>query len=142
MDRAENVPGKEGVETREITIAGMGCDNCAKKLERALRAHGGVKAARVDGIAGRATVTFDRRLTNIPKLQEVVAKSGYRAGAAVEGDQAAAAIRPDTGACGYGAGDGGAAVRICAKADKRRSQGGQGQNPGKPGSGRAVRYRT
>jgi hypothetical protein len=30
---------------------------------------------------GRATVTFDRTLTNIPELHEVIAKSGYRAGA-------------------------------------------------------------
>jgi len=81
MDNAENERSEEGVETREITIAGMGCDNCVKKLERALRAQGGVKAVSVDGIAGRATVTFDRRLTNIPELQEVIAKSGYRASA-------------------------------------------------------------
>jgi Cu+-exporting ATPase len=81
MDKAENEQTEESVETSEITVAGMGCDNCVKKLERALRAHGGVKAARVDGIAGRATVTFDRRRTNIPELQAVIAKSGYRAGA-------------------------------------------------------------
>ena len=64
-----------------LTIAGMGCDNCARKLDRALRAKDGVKAVRVDSIAGRATVTFDRSKTNIPELQEVVVKSGYRAGA-------------------------------------------------------------
>jgi copper chaperone CopZ len=36
---------------------------------------------RVDSIAGRARVTFDPSKTNIPELQEVVVKSGYRAGA-------------------------------------------------------------
>jgi copper chaperone CopZ len=35
----------------------------------------------VDGIVGRATVTFDPTRTNIPELQQVVAKSGYRADA-------------------------------------------------------------
>jgi hypothetical protein len=35
----------------------------------------------VDGIAERATVTFDRRRTNISELHEVIAESGYRAGA-------------------------------------------------------------
>jgi copper chaperone CopZ len=69
------------LETREITIAGMGCDNCARKLDRALRAKDGVKEVRVDSVAGRATVTFDPSKTNIPELQEVVVKSGSRAGA-------------------------------------------------------------
>ena len=70
MDEARKAQSEAGVETREITIAGMGCDNCVKKLERALRAHGGVKGAQVDGIAGRARVTFDRRRTSIAELQE------------------------------------------------------------------------
>ena len=81
MDQVEPVVGSEVLETREITIAGMGCDNCVRKLEKALRAKDGVKEVRVDGIAGRATVTFDRSRTSIPELQEVIAKSGYRAGA-------------------------------------------------------------
>jgi len=81
MDKAENTPTGGALETRELTIAGMGCDNCARKLDRALRAKDGVKEVRVDSIAGRATVTFDPSKTNIPELQEVVVKSGYRAGA-------------------------------------------------------------
>jgi copper chaperone CopZ len=84
MDQVEPVQGADALETQEIVIAGMGCDNCVRKLERALRAKAGVKEARVDGVAGRATVTFDRMRTNIPELHEVIAKSGYRAGA-VEG---------------------------------------------------------
>ena len=81
MDKAENTRSGGALETRDITIAGMGCDNCARKLDRALRAKDGVKEVRVDSIAGRATVTFDPARTNIPELQEVVVKSGYRAGA-------------------------------------------------------------
>jgi len=81
MDEVQTTPAAEALETREIKIAGMGCENCVRKLERALRAKDGVKEARVDGIAGRATVTFDRTRTNLPELHEVIAKSGYRAGA-------------------------------------------------------------
>ena len=81
MDQVEQVPGIEALETREIKIAGMGCENCVRKLEKALRAKDGVKEVRVDGIAGRATVTFDGARTNLPELHEVIAKSGYRAGA-------------------------------------------------------------
>jgi P-type Cu+ transporter len=81
MDKVENPQSSALLETREMTIAGMGCDNCVRKLERAFRATAGVKEASVDGIAGRAKVTFDPTVTNLPELQEVVAKSGYRAGA-------------------------------------------------------------
>jgi copper chaperone CopZ len=81
MEQTEQMQGAEALETREIKIAGMGCDNCVRKLERALRAKDGVKEVRVDGIAGRATVTYDRTRTNVSALQEVIAKSGYRAGA-------------------------------------------------------------
>ena len=81
MDNAQNAQSEGPWETRDLVIAGMGCDNCVRKLEKTLRAKDGVKAVRVDGIAGRATVTFDRTRTNIPELQQVVAKSGYRADA-------------------------------------------------------------
>jgi copper chaperone CopZ len=81
MDQLEPVQGAEALETRDIKVAGMGCDNCVRKLEKALRAKDGVKEVRVDGIAGRATVTFDRTRTNLPELHEVISKSGYRAGA-------------------------------------------------------------
>jgi copper chaperone CopZ len=81
MDIAQNAQSEGSLETSDLVIAGMGCDNCVRKLEKALRAKDGVKAVRVDGIAGRATVTFDRTRTNIPELQQVVAKSGYRADA-------------------------------------------------------------
>jgi copper chaperone CopZ len=81
MDEAEHGQGIVAMETREITIAGMGCDHCVRKLEKALRAKDGVKEVRVDGIAGRATVTFDPTRTSLPELHEVVVKSGYRTGA-------------------------------------------------------------
>jgi P-type Cu+ transporter len=81
MDEVEASKGADALETREIKIAGMGCDNCVRKLEKALRAKEGVKEVHVDGIAGRAKVTFDRTRTNIPELHEVIVKSGYRAGA-------------------------------------------------------------
>ena len=81
MDPLHSVESTETLETREIKIAGMGCENCVRKLERALRAKEGVWEVRVDGIAGRATVTFDPSRTSILALHEVIAKSGYRAGA-------------------------------------------------------------
>ena len=82
MENVENLQSEGVIETVEITIAGMGCDNCVKKLERALRGRDGIKEVRIDGIGGHATVTFDRARVNVPEIQEVIAKSGYRAGAA------------------------------------------------------------
>ncbi len=82
MDPVEQTGTAPALETRELAVAGMGCDNCARKLERAFRARDGVKDVRVDAIAGRVTVTFDRTRVTIPELQDLVVKSGYRAGAA------------------------------------------------------------
>jgi P-type Cu+ transporter len=81
MENVENVAAAPTVETRELRIAGMGCDNCVRKLERALKAQDGVKEVQVEGVAGRATVTFDPSRIDVPGLEAVVAKSGYRAGA-------------------------------------------------------------
>ena len=81
MDQSEKTKSAPVLETRELVVAGMGCDNCVRKLERAFRAREGVREVRVDGIAGRVTVTFDRTKVGVPELQELVAKSGYRVGA-------------------------------------------------------------
>ncbi len=81
MDPTENTQSPPVLETRELAVAGMGCDNCARKLERAFRAREGVKDVRVDAFAGRVTVTFEPSRVSIPELQELVVKSGYRAGA-------------------------------------------------------------
>jgi copper chaperone CopZ len=81
MDQVLPGASPDVLETREIKISGMGCENCVRKLERVLHATEGVKEARVDRIAGRATVTFDPTRTSIPALHEVITRSGYRAGA-------------------------------------------------------------
>ena len=82
MEQVEKAETGTVFETRELTIAGMGCDNCVRKLERALRAQDGITEVHVDGIAGRAKVTFDPARIDVPGIQAVIAKSGYRAGAA------------------------------------------------------------
>ncbi len=72
----ENKP--EVLETRDIGIAGMTCDNCVRKIEKALRAQPGVKDVKVDRAAARATVTFDTTVTNIPQLHDCLLKTGYQ----------------------------------------------------------------
>jgi copper chaperone CopZ len=70
-----NAPG--GLQIRDIGIAGMSCDNCARAIERALRVHQGVKEVAVDRAAGIARVAFDPTKTDIPQIHEVILRTGY-----------------------------------------------------------------
>ena len=70
-----NAPG--GLQIRDIGIAGMSCDNCARTIERALKAHTGITDVIVDRPAGIARVTFDPAKTNIAAIHDVILKAGY-----------------------------------------------------------------
>lgn len=75
----DNIQGTdlELLETKEIGIAGMTCDNCVRTIERALRGKEGVREVKVDRAKGLATVTYDTRKTNIPALHDILLKAGY-----------------------------------------------------------------
>ncbi|HLP77058.1 MAG TPA: heavy-metal-associated domain-containing protein [Candidatus Paceibacterota bacterium] len=66
------------LETRDIGIAGMTCDKCVARVEKALRGVKGVKEVRVSRPAARATVTFDAAATSIAALHDALLKSGYK----------------------------------------------------------------
>ena len=78
MNERENIAGTSVLETQEIGIDGMTCDNCVRRVEKALRGVNGVKEVRVDRGAALATVTFDATRTHIPDLHDALLKSGYR----------------------------------------------------------------
>ena len=78
MSNDENGAGGDALVTQDIRIAGMSCDHCAGTVEKALRGQEGVKEARVDRLAGTATVTFDQRKTNLADLRDAILKSGYQ----------------------------------------------------------------
>lgn len=78
MNERENIAGASVLETHEIGIDGMTCDNCVRRVEKALRGVNGVKQVRVDRGAALATVTFDTTKTHIPDLHDALLKSGYR----------------------------------------------------------------
>ena len=75
----ENPPNREAVmqETHTFGIDGMTCDNCVRTAERALRSVRGVQDVHVEREPARATVTFDRRETNVPALHDALLKAGY-----------------------------------------------------------------
>ncbi len=77
MQNTEKIHREAVLETRDIGIRGMTCDNCVRKVEKALRGKPGVKEVKVDRQAARATVTFDTTQTDIPALHDALLQSGY-----------------------------------------------------------------
>jgi copper chaperone CopZ len=75
--KTENIE-PEVWETLEVGIVGMTCDNCAGRVEKALRGISGVNEVRVDRQAALARVTFDPRKTTLPALHDAVRQSGYQ----------------------------------------------------------------
>ncbi len=78
MNQRENIAGTSTLETHDIGISGMTCDNCVRRVEKALRSVNGVTEVSVDRPAALATVTFDTTKTHIPELHDALLKSGYR----------------------------------------------------------------
>jgi Cu+-exporting ATPase len=77
MAANDNVQHGEVLATRDIGVAGMTCDNCVRRVEKALRGEPGVKEVKVDRAAARATVMFDTTRTDMPSLHEALLRSGY-----------------------------------------------------------------
>jgi copper chaperone CopZ len=75
--------GEEVLETRDIRIAGMTCDGCVRRVEKALRRVSGVTELRVDRKTAIATVTFDTMRTDVQSLYDALIQSGYRPTTAV-----------------------------------------------------------
>jgi copper chaperone CopZ len=70
-------PEQRFLETKEIEIDGMTCDNCVRTIEKALRGVDGVREVQVNRERKRATVTFDTTKTNIPALHDILLRHGY-----------------------------------------------------------------
>ena len=61
--------------TIRMTIEGMNCDNCRKRVEKALAATEGVEGASVDLARKEATVTGS---ADAATLKAAVEKAGYK----------------------------------------------------------------
>jgi copper chaperone CopZ len=77
MNQRENIAGTSTLETQDIGISGMTCDNCVHRVEKALRSVNGVTEVHVNRKAALATVTFDTTKTHIPEMHDALLKSGY-----------------------------------------------------------------
>jgi len=70
----------------QVPVQGMVCAACALLIEHRLRSEPGVAQAVVDFGASRAYVAYDPALTSITRLERVIERTGYRAGAREPGD--------------------------------------------------------
>ncbi|HKP64170.1 MAG TPA: heavy metal translocating P-type ATPase [Polyangiales bacterium] len=61
----------------ELDVLGMTCSACARRIEKALRAHRGVHEATVNLATNRASVFYDARATNALALADAVIGAGY-----------------------------------------------------------------
>ncbi|HEX9068380.1 MAG TPA: heavy metal translocating P-type ATPase [Ktedonobacterales bacterium] len=67
------------VSTATLSIAGMTCASCVRRVERALGKTGGVASASVNLATEQATVTFAPEATGIDELLGAVTRAGYGA---------------------------------------------------------------
>jgi copper chaperone CopZ len=61
-----------------ITVLGMHCSSCVKRVERALSAVKGVKTVKVDLAANQATIEVDPERINTGHLGDAVRKIGFQ----------------------------------------------------------------
>ena len=70
-------PAKEGLQKTTISVGGMTCAACVRRVESALKSVDGAKEAAVNLATGKATVTHDPNWAGVEALGKVVSESGY-----------------------------------------------------------------
>ncbi len=61
----------------ELSLTGMHCASCAARIEKGLAVEPGVISASVNFATSRATVQYDRTVTDVEQLQNLVRSLGY-----------------------------------------------------------------
>ena len=69
----------EGLQSAEIPIAGMSCENCADRIEKTLVQLEGVRTVEVSFSEAMAKVRYDEVLTTLPVIEKKIGELGYRA---------------------------------------------------------------
>lgn len=62
-----------------IKIDGLHCHKCEQTITRALLTEPGVHEVEVDFLSGQASVLFDERQVEVPKLLAQIDSAGYHA---------------------------------------------------------------
>ncbi len=67
------------LQTTTLSIRGMHCSGCVKRVERALGQIPGVASVKVNLMAGRADVSYDPERAKEDVLREAVRGAGFEA---------------------------------------------------------------
>ncbi|MDD4332368.1 MAG: copper ion binding protein, partial [Methanosarcinaceae archaeon] len=79
----------------EITVSGMSCSHCQKRVEAAISKLEGVKAVKVSLESERAEVSFDPEKVRFEDIVEAVRKTGYEVEGGLEVQEPQAGASPE-----------------------------------------------
>ena len=61
-----------------LSIGGMSCSACSNGIEKYLNKQNGIFDAKVNLVMTNATITYDEKILDIPKIEKYIEKSGYK----------------------------------------------------------------
>ena len=66
------------MKTIILSIVGMSCSACSNGIEKYLNKQNGIFDAKVNLVMANATITYDEKILDIPKIEKYIEKSGYK----------------------------------------------------------------
>ena len=66
------------MKTIILSIGGMSCSACRNGIEKYLNKQNGIFDAKVNLVMANATITYDEKILDIPKIEKYIEKSGYK----------------------------------------------------------------
>ena len=66
------------MKTIILSIRGMSCSACSNGIEKYLNKQNGIFDAKVNLVMANATITYDEKILDIPKIEKYIEKSGYK----------------------------------------------------------------
>ena len=66
------------MKTIILSIGGMSCSACSNGIEKYLNKQNGIFDAKVNLVMANATITYDEKILDIPKIEKYIEKSGYK----------------------------------------------------------------
>ena len=66
------------MKTIILSIGGMSCSACPNGIEKYLNQQNGIFDAKVNLVMANATITYDEKILDIPKIEKYIEKSGYK----------------------------------------------------------------
>lgn len=64
-------------QTAQLTVEGMSCEGCAKRLRETLERVDGVSIVTVVLAGGQVTIAYDSEVTTVASLREAIEETGF-----------------------------------------------------------------